>query len=385
MAVYAVTGKLGSGKGKAAIQKMREYLREGKRVATNCDVFLEHMDHSRSRGTVIRVPDKPTATDLYMIGSGNRFIEFEPNIQHTKDGLVGAAPLKTPKMLPGFDECHNGALFLDELGSWFNTRNFQDKGRASLLEWFIHARKYGWDIYFIMQNVSQVDKQLRDSLFEYVVRLSRLDRMKVPFVSALVKLGTAGAFSGALPRMHIAVVRLGALPDGLVADRWFFRGDDLHSAYNTVQVFSDSYPHGTHTLISPWHLSCKTGLPVGFVGPVRPGAIDDILLRERTLPLKPLSPHMTKFLLITLCFGLIVGAVGARFYWPSGVRGSAVAGVADRVYSERLIGVGLMSSPRGVSVTLSDGRTVTPLRFSPLSGGGWEAQISPSTWVRSAL
>ena len=63
MAVYAITGKLGSGKGKAGIQRLREYMRAGKRVATNCDVFLEHLDTDRSRSVVQRVPDKPTATD----------------------------------------------------------------------------------------------------------------------------------------------------------------------------------------------------------------------------------------------------------------------------------------------------------------------------------
>ena len=76
---------------------------------------------------------------------------------------------------------------------------------------------YGWDVYFIMQNISQADKQLRESLFEYVVRANRLDRMKVPVMSALLKLGTAGMTEGTLPRVHIAVVRLGASPDGLVS------------------------------------------------------------------------------------------------------------------------------------------------------------------------
>ena len=90
----------------------------------------------------------------------------------------------SPKLLPGFDESHNGALFLDECASWLNTRDFQDKGRKSILEWCIHARKYGWDVYFICQNIDQIDKQLRQSLFEYVVRMNRLDRMKIPFVSA---------------------------------------------------------------------------------------------------------------------------------------------------------------------------------------------------------
>jgi hypothetical protein len=33
----------------------------------------------------------------------------------------------------------------------------------------------------------------------------------------LLKLGSAGMTEGTLPRVHIAVVRLGAAPDGLVS------------------------------------------------------------------------------------------------------------------------------------------------------------------------
>lgn len=249
MAVYAITGKLGSGKGKGAMKLLRDYLRAGKRVATNCDIFMEHMMPGQSRQTVIRVPDKPTSADLYAIGSGNRFIDFEPLVKHTAKGFEYTPP--APRLLPGFDESYNGALFLDECASWLNTRDFQAGGRKELLEWAIHARKYGWDVYFICQNISKIDKQLRDSLFEYVVRMSRLDRMKVPFVSAAFKLVTAGFSDGSLPRMHIGVVRLGCSPEGVVADRWHFRGDDLNLAYNTTQVFSDSYPHAKDNAGNP--------------------------------------------------------------------------------------------------------------------------------------
>lgn len=138
---------------------------------------------------------------------------------------VISCEMPSPKLLKGFDESHNGALILDECGSWLNTRNFQDQGRAELLEWCIHARKYGWDIFFIMQNASQIDKQLRDSLFEYAVRLNRLDRMKAPVHFSAGQSHQCRGAPGAMPRLHIAVVRLGTSPDGLVADRWVFQGD----------------------------------------------------------------------------------------------------------------------------------------------------------------
>ena len=379
MAVYAITGKLGAGKGKAAIDQIRRYLREGKRVATNCDVFLEHLMPDRDKGVVVRVPDKPKSVDLYMIGSGNRFIEFEPILHHGRDGITASAP--SPKILRGFDEHHNGALVLDECGSWLNTRNFQDKGRAEMLEWAIHARKYGWDIFFIMQNISQVDKQLRDSLLEYVVRLNRLDRMKVPLLSPMISLLTAGAASGSMPRLHIGVVRLGASPDGLVAVRWYFRGDDLNAAYNTTQVFSESYLHGTHSLLSAWHLSAVVGVPAGFVGPLQatPAALS--LLRPRALPPPPVHPHMQKIILGALALGVLLGGSAVHFLLPR-VQSDQVKFVnAPIVYAKNIVGVGYIAKGAQYVVTLSDGRSITALRFRFIEGG-WAAQIDDQTWVR---
>lgn len=376
MAVYAVTGKLGGGKGKAAVMKVREYLRAGKRAAGNVDLFMEHLVDDRDRGTYIRLPDKPTATDLYMLGSGNRFIDFQPDIRHEKDGLRGYAPNTERSLLPGFDESHNGVLVLDECGSWLNTRTYADKGRADLLEWMIHARKYGWDILFVMQNIGQADKQLRDALFEYVVRLTRLDRMRVPMVSDLVKGMTAGALSGNLPRVHVAVVRLGANPDALVADRWIFRGDDLQQAYNTTQVFSEHYPHGTHCLLSAWHLSAVPAYPEGFIGPVPDGEYLR-LSKPRTEPLKPPHPHMTKFLVAALVLGVGLGAGGTFMLRPSAKPVSPAAEVhQSRVAAGGNVrALGFTRFGSEVRVMLSDGRAVKPDAFTVNDRGDWQAEV----------
>lgn len=374
MAVYAITGKLGAGKGKAGIQRLREYLRAGKRVATNCDVFLEHMLNETSKATVLRIPDKPSATDLYMLGSGNKFIDFETNLQHMPDGSIkGFAPKVSPRMLPGFDESHNGALILDECGSWLNTRDFQNKSRPELLEWAIHARKYGWDIFFIMQNVNQIDKQIRESLFEYVVRLNRLDRMKVPVISPVISLLTAGEVSGYMPRMHVAVVRMGTSPDGLVADRWFFRGDDLNNCYNTTQVFSDTYPHGTHSLLSPWHLSAK-------VDPTKDTDSSDVkLIKGRAKPLKK-QKHMTKILAGALTLGAFFGFFGGRLI-PAGTDSPILQAAVEKKYSDTIKPIGLIDKGGIATIILSDGTAVNPLTYEN-KRGHWEAEIKPGVWIK---
>ena len=379
MAVYAITGKLGAGKGKAAIQRLREYLRAGKRVATNCDVFLEHLMPRMSKAVVTRIPDKPGLSDLYAIGSGNKFIQFDLRWSYTDNGFDFVPPM--PRLLEGFDESHNGALILDECGSWLNTRNFQDKNRSGLLEWAIHARKYGWDVFFVCQNVRQIDAQLRESLFEYVVRMNRLDRLKIPFVSAGVKLMTAGLSDGSLPRMHIGVVRLGSSPDGLVADRWVFRGDDLNKGYNTTQVFSDAYPHAVHTVLSSWHLSAELGALASFVGPLRPGSVDHVLLKGRAQPPKGMGKHMMKFVVGAVLFGCVAGAFGDHLVASRLV--SVSHGGQVHKYADGVTGRGYFRRGRGVMVVLSDGRIVTPLAFNALSSG-WEAEIAPDTWVRGS-
>lgn len=221
MAVYIVQGKLGTGKTKYCVGKLREALAQGRRAATNLNLHMEHLCSSNSRASVIRVPDKPTADDLAVMGHGN------PD---------------------SYDEERNGVLVLDELGSWLNSRQFQDKGRAALIDWLIHARKHGWDCYLIVQHLNMVDKQVRDALAEYIVRTIRADKMRIPMVGTFL-----GDKWGRMPRFHIARIGLSDAP-GLTIDRDFFRGDDLHDAYDTRQVFKDDPEARCFSYLSAWHI-----------------------------------------------------------------------------------------------------------------------------------
>jgi hypothetical protein len=223
---YALTGKKGTGKSKHAVILARDrYLRNGRRVTTNLDIDLLKMFGPRSRMTYVRVPDKPCAFDLVAAGSGNL----------------------------SYDEDENGGMFLDELGTWLNTRSFADKERAAVLDYFAHARKYGWDTWYIMQNIVQVDKQLRESFIEQTVRHTRFDKVRIPFIGWLLSmLFTEKA--GYFPKFHTAVFRIGVNPQDLVANRSSFIGRDIQDCYDTRQVFLTSYPHGTHSVLSPWHV-----------------------------------------------------------------------------------------------------------------------------------
>ena len=234
MTDYAYTGKKGTGKSKNAVRVARDlYLLQGRSVASNLDIYLEPMFGPYSRKTYVRIPDKPCEFDLLAVGHGN---------------------------LDSYDEERNGALILDELGTWLNTRTFSDKGRAGVLDYLAHARKHGWDCFYIMQNIVQVDKQLRESFVEFVVRHTRFDKVKIPFVGGIL-CALFGRRAGYFPRFHTAVTRLGSNPQDLKTDSAMFTGKDIEKCYDTRQIFEVDYPHGTHSVLSPWHVKGRYMAP----------------------------------------------------------------------------------------------------------------------------
>lgn len=274
MAIYLISGKLGSGKTLSAVGRIRDKLLAGCRVATNLDLRLENLlppyagRRRRSDGAsgwyqpvnCIRIPDKPTVEDLELIGCGNEEM----------------------------DESKNGIIVLDELAVWLNSRTFNDKSRAPVIDWLLHSRKHGWDVYFICQHIEQIDKQVRQALVEYLVVCRRLDRIKIPLIGGLIKSLTAGYISGNLPKVHVATVRYGTQPDAIKSDTWVYQGKDLYNGYDTRQVFSDSYAHGPYTYLPPWHLG-------GYKHKTRLDLIKEWFdQKPYDIPLKPKHPLVEK-------------------------------------------------------------------------------------------
>ncbi|MGM0986561.1 MAG: zonular occludens toxin domain-containing protein [Pseudomonadota bacterium] len=224
MAVYVVTGKLGAGKTLVAVGKIKDKLNHGCPVATNLDLNLDKLIGEKARQTrCYRIPDKPSLEDLEAIGTGN----------------------------DSYDESKNGLLVLDECGTWFNSRSWADKSRQAVINWFLHARKLGWDVIFLIQDLSIMDKQARVALAEHVVYCRRLDRVTIPVIGALWSLFAGGKLP--LPKLHLGIVKYGDSPQSLVVERWTYTGRRLYPAYDTKQAFSDNYPHGTYSLLPPWY------------------------------------------------------------------------------------------------------------------------------------
>lgn len=239
MSVYIVTGKLGNGKTLISVGRIRDALRQGLRVVTNLDLDLVAMFGRHARKIeVIRIPDKPSIQDLEGIGKG----------------FDGA-----------YDESKFGLLVLDECGTWFNSRNWQDKTRKPVNDWFLHARKLRWHVYLIIQDVQMLDSQARDAIAELTVFCRRLDNIRLPIVGGLVK--TLTGIRLTLPRIHRAKVTYAS--DDIVSDVWTYRGNDLFSCYQTDQMFLHEYPHGAHCLLTPWHTHGRYSVPMNLVNIMR--------------------------------------------------------------------------------------------------------------------
>jgi len=208
MPVYFVTGKLGSGKTLAMVGRIREYLVRGRPVATNIDLSLRKLLSVRPECLPVRLPDQPTIEDLKQLGAAHSTCREELN----------------------------GCIILDECGTWLNSRGWSDRGRAALIDWLLHSRKLGWDVFFIIQSAGMMDKQIRDALCEYHVTCRRMDRLRIPYLGKLLSALTFGKLKGNLPKLHVATVHYGMGPQAFVADTWVYRGADLYPAYSSAQV-----------------------------------------------------------------------------------------------------------------------------------------------------
>ena len=210
MPVWVVTGKLGGGKSLMSVSRIQKYLLEGRKVATNLDIYPEHLLGIDKKNTELyRLPDIPTVNDLKALPIGY-------------DG-------------PDIDEGKNGLLVLDECGIFLNSREWNAPGRKEVNAHFKLLRKLRWDAIFIIQDIENLDADARRTIAEHVVYCRRMDRMKIPFISSIFKLITT--YDLPLPRVHMGIVKYGTEASSMKVDQWNYYGDRLYQAYNTEQLF----------------------------------------------------------------------------------------------------------------------------------------------------
>jgi len=269
MSNYAITGVLGMGTTLCAVDRIRSYLWHGRRVATNLDLKLENrLPWKNKTANVIRLPDRPVASDFEALGRGADVL----------------------------DESQYGLIVLDELATWLNARSWDDPQRKRLLDWLVHSRKARWDVIFLIQHLEALDKQVRQMLVEYHVKVLRFDKVRIPFVSSLGSLLSLGLWDGSMPKMHIGTVIFlpASTPTApLVTDRWIVRGTDLYTSYDTEQVITDNYDRGLYSYLPPWQQHGRYQPAVGwpaFVLKVRVFLGLDAVPRRKLAPVDKLKP-----------------------------------------------------------------------------------------------
>lgn len=223
MAFFIVTGKLRSGKSLMATARMRDRMMQGRRVATNFDLYLENMLPVDAKAVdCIRLPDLPTVEDFEALGKGS----------------TGS-----------YDESEFGLIVIDEGSGNFNSRDWADKGRQAVIDWLKHSGKLRWDVYIIVQSENMLDKQIREAFGEHLVICKRADRMSIPFVSSITKII---GFELRPPKIHVGIVRYGLRPTDPVVDRWTYRARGLYAAYNTEQKFDRATSPGLFCYLPPY-------------------------------------------------------------------------------------------------------------------------------------
>jgi len=234
MSVYIITGKLGAGKTLAAVSRINDALREGRRVATNLDLrlrFMPGLSRKNRSGRVVRLPDRPLSSDLRALGFGIEGVRNDTEAKHN------------------YDEARFGVIVLDECGTWLNAREWQDADRRALLDLLLHIRKHLWHVYLIIQDISMLDKQVRKALAEHVVYCRNMANFRIPLISFL----SEQLFDKTIkfPHSHLAFVKYGDQPTSITIDRWLYGGGDLYRAYDTTQVFRQEEEPASYSVLPP--------------------------------------------------------------------------------------------------------------------------------------
>lgn len=244
-----VTGRLGTGKTLVSVGVALTYLKRGRMLATNVDIYPEHFRDKRNKTVrIFRLPDHPTSDDLKSLPAGN------PTLVRGPDGSLIPGP--------NYDPSANSLLLLDELAQFLNTRSYQNKDRLNIISFLVLLRKMGWDAYFIVQHIDMVDKQIREALAQETGYCRDMSRIPIPLLGSVTRrlFGRALTF----PKVFKVTFRDGYSTEGLKLESKTIRADNVKKCYNTAQVLDANYSppwainhHGTagvHMLLPPWHL-----------------------------------------------------------------------------------------------------------------------------------
>lgn len=234
-APYFVTGPVGAGKTVNMVNIMVGYLNEGRPVATNIDVYPEHMPLNEigKQTPIIRLPEEPRSSDLENLGYA---------YERPKKTALWSAEEQL------YDESKNGCLALDETAFFMNTRDWNNPDRAQLIKWLRLVRKRGWNAFLGVQDIESIDKQIVNALCRTVCWCYSTDTMfsasmgaKGFLVYPLIWFARLFIrFVLRVPRIHVASYFKGkSKTTGSPCGTKYAWGLWLYKAYDTAQEFDD--------------------------------------------------------------------------------------------------------------------------------------------------
>lgn len=243
-------GQKGNGKSVLAVKRIQEYLMSNRPVATNLHLNLQYLlPHHVKESRCYRLPDYPTAADLWALGVGNKtmgdvVIDKAGNYHYSN---------------PIYDEEQNGLLVFDEVSSFLNSREWKGNGRAELLHYLIHTRKMGWDTLYISQHITQVDAQLRSSHIENTVQCIKSTNIHIPYVTKFFRKTGLSRF---VPTFYKGYIRLGTSPMAepydtfkAIGTRSMFLGYDTRQTFTEGEIINGVMVPGVglHSVLPPWY------------------------------------------------------------------------------------------------------------------------------------
>lgn len=208
-------GTRGSGKSKFAIERIQNRMKSGRSVATNLDLFLEHLWPDNPKASYIRLPDFPRSKDLILLDKAYKELDSDDPTT--------------------YDDKKFGIVVLDELLTSFNSRSWNDPDRIEVVNWIVQSRKYGWDLCLIGQSIDGVDKQVRDTVISELYSFRSSLNM---FPGIFWKIFVAPWFNRIVPKFHLCTQYDGRKKDkNTKTGVAHFRRNDLHACYKTGQQF----------------------------------------------------------------------------------------------------------------------------------------------------
>ncbi|MFY0678406.1 MAG: hypothetical protein JXR18_14105 [Neptuniibacter sp.] len=260
------TGGLGEGKSLVSVYLATRYLKRGLYVVTNVDFYPEHFRDKHSKSIrIIRLPDHPNEEHFKCLPVGNPTLELMP------DGTYGPGP--------NFDPKKNSLLLLDELVQFLNSRDYNKKGRRSIISVVVMLRKMGYDTIFIAQAYDMIDSQVRKAVGNEVGEGMNMSMLPIPLIGWLGRYinsdGEPFRFPSSMIRYNFYRVKRDNVSN-LKTATYSININDYKRLYNTAQLFSADYQPpwavkhwgepGPHSLLTPYHLiGYKLPKPLAFL------------------------------------------------------------------------------------------------------------------------